>query len=211
MNLIIPSFDYGERIPAQHAFGIPADDAPMVFGPNVSPAVAWSDVPQNTLSLALICHDVDVPSVGNDVNRAGHTVPFDLPRVDFFHWVLVDIPVSLAGLDEGLESQSVVAHGKPASRTMYGVRGINSYTNWFASDPAMSGNYGGYDGPCPPWNDERLHHYFFTLYALDVPTLGLGLDDVFDGVAARQAIEGHVLAQAQWMGTYALNPSARDA
>ena len=32
----------------------------------------------------------------------------------------------------------------------------------------MRGDYHGYDGPCPPWNDGILHHYVFTLYALDV-------------------------------------------
>ena len=51
--------------------------------------------------------------------------------------------------------------------------GVNNYTDWFAGDEQMAGDYGGYDGPCPPWNDELLHHYRFTLYALDVPSLGL--------------------------------------
>ena len=37
----------------------------------------------------------------------------------------------------------------------------------------MSGDYFGYDGPCPPWNDALVHRYVFTLYALDVATLGL--------------------------------------
>ena len=32
----------------------------------------------------------------------------------------------------------------------------------------MSGDYFGYDGPCPPWNDSIVHHYVFTVYALDV-------------------------------------------
>jgi phosphatidylethanolamine-binding protein (PEBP) family uncharacterized protein len=36
-----------------------------------------------------------------------------------------------------------------------------------------AGDYYGYDGPCPPWNDLRLHHYIFRLYALDVPRLDL--------------------------------------
>ena len=47
-------------------------------------------------------------------------------------------------------------------------QGINDYTGWFAGDKDMAGNYFGYDGPCPPWNDEIPHRYVFTLYALDV-------------------------------------------
>ena len=69
----------------------------------------------------------------------------------------------------------------------------------------MGGDYAGYDGPCPPWNDERLHHYRFTLYALDVPTLGLS--SAFGGPEALAAMEGHVLAESSWTGTYTLNPS----
>jgi phosphatidylethanolamine-binding protein (PEBP) family uncharacterized protein len=41
----------------------------------------------------VICHDPDVPSKGDDVNQEGRGVPASLPRVDFFHWVLVDLPV----------------------------------------------------------------------------------------------------------------------
>ena len=42
-----------------------------------------------------------------------------------------------------------------------------------AGDPEMGGTYGGDDGPFPPFNDERLHHYNFVVHALDVPSLGL--------------------------------------
>ena len=58
-------------------------------------------------------------------------------------------------------------------------QGINDFTGWFAGDAAMSGDYYGYDGPCPPWNDDLLHHYHFRVYALDVPTLGIS--GRFDG------------------------------
>ena len=66
--------------------------------------------------------------------------------------------------------------------------GINDYTGWFANDPDMAGEYYGYDGPCPPWNDERVHTYVFTLYALDIPRLPL--DGRFTGKEARLAITG---------------------
>ena len=98
--------------------------------------------------------------------------------------------------------------GKPGPGALHGARqGINDYTGWFASDPQMSGNYFGYDGPCPPWNDERIHHYVFTLYALDVPTLGV--DGTFTGAAALAALQGHVLAQAAVTGIYTQNPAAQ--
>jgi phosphatidylethanolamine-binding protein (PEBP) family uncharacterized protein len=71
----------------------------------------------------------------------------------------------------------------------------------------MGGNYGGYDGPWPPFNDERLHHYQFTVFALDVPSLGL--PELFRGPDAVAAIKGHVLDKATLIGTYALNPKAR--
>jgi phosphatidylethanolamine-binding protein (PEBP) family uncharacterized protein len=68
----------------------------------------------------------------------------------------------------------------------------------------MSGNYGDYDGPCPPWNDSIMHHYYFTVYALDVTSVGLTGD--FTGADAVSAISNHVLAQSTVMGTYTLNP-----
>ena len=70
----------------------------------------------------------------------------------------------------------------------------------------MAGTWLGYDGPCPPWNDARLHHYQFRLYALDVAKLDL--PDAFDWQQMQQALRGHVLAEAHWIGTYTLNPQA---
>jgi len=68
----------------------------------------------------------------------------------------------------------------------------------------MEGDYFGYDGPCPPWNDSIVHHYVFTVYALDVAQLPLA--GKFGGAEARKATEGHVLASAAITGTYTLNP-----
>lgn len=207
MQLTIDSFENGKPIPATFAFGMPAADDPVQLAPNRSPHLHWADLPAGTQSLALICHDPDVPSKPDDVNQEGRTVPHDLPRVDFFHWVLVDIPTTVNELPEGIDSDGVTARGKPLGPTDHGVRGCNDYTGWFAGDADMAGDYGGYDGPCPPWNDERLHHYVFTLYALDVPTLEL--EGAFGGAEARLAMQRHVLAEAKWVGTYAIYPDAR--
>jgi hypothetical protein len=61
----------------------------------------------------LICHDFDVPSRGDDVNQPGREVPAELPRVDFFHWVLVDLPAGPGALAEGEFSRGFTARGKP--------------------------------------------------------------------------------------------------
>ena len=84
-------------------------------------------------------------------------------------------------------------------------QGINDYTGWFAGDKDMAGNYFGYDGPCPPWNDAIPHRYVFTLFALDVARLDVG--GVFTGTDARKAMAGHVLDQAVVTGRYTLNPA----
>lgn len=204
MKIDIPAFKNGAPIPGDHCFSVPADIGHISYSSNLNPQILWSDVPHNTRSFALLVVDPDVPSVGDLVNQEGKTVPADLPRVEFYHFVLVDIPADLRELPEGCDSNAITAKGKPIGQTKYGVRGVNDYTSWFEGDPEMGGNYGGYDGPCPPWNDEIPHRYFFNLYALDVETLGLA--GAFTGVDALRAMEGHVLAKATHFGTYTQNP-----
>jgi Raf kinase inhibitor-like YbhB/YbcL family protein len=206
MKLFSQVLREGEPIPSQHAMGIPGADGP-VPGPNRSPHLAWSDVPVGTLSFTLLCVDSEAPSKADDVNKSDRTVPYDLPRAEFSHWVLVDIPKDLRELPEGLDADGLVAKGKQPGRQAYGVRGLNDYTGWFAGDAAMAGHYAGYDGPWPPFNDERRHRYRFTLYALDVETLGL--TGLFGLAEARRALGGRVLAQASLNTHYALNPKAR--
>lgn len=204
----IDAWPPGAAIPARFAFGQPGTpDSPFATSDNVSPAIRWAHAPTGTRSFALICHDPDVPSSGEDVNQPGKTVPASLPRVDFFHWVLVDIPANVSGLDEGAGGRGITARGKPVGRAGHGVTGQNDYTGWFAGDADMGGTYGAYDGPCPPWNDSIVHHYHFTVYALDVDTLGL--QGAFSGQDALAAMTGHVLASASHMGTYSMNPAVR--
>jgi Raf kinase inhibitor-like YbhB/YbcL family protein len=206
MQLRSESFPNDGPIPGEFAFCVPADEGHVALAPNRNPQLEWTDPPSGTKSFALICHDPDVPSRGDDVNKEGRTVPHDLPRVDFYHWVLVDIPATLHAITAGSHSNGVTPRGKTPGTAPndHGVQGINDYTGWFAGDADMSGDYGGYDGPCPPWNDERLHHYHFTIYALDVASLGLS--GSFTGAQALAAMRGHILAQASWIGTYTLNP-----
>jgi len=166
--------------------------------------VHWHDVPAGTHSLALLVVDVDAPTDPSDVNQEGRSVPADLPRADFYHWVLIDIPTEVKGIDEGEDADGVVAMGKAPGETGKGVRGINSYTDFFVDDEQLEGIYGGYDGPCPPWNDALVHRYYFTVYALDVDSLGL--QGEFTGDEVLEAMQGHVIEQASVMGTYTLNP-----
>ncbi len=208
MKLTSTSFADGGVIPAEFAFCAPDPKSRVTLSKNRNPHLAWSDAPADTRSFVVLCHDPDVPSRGDDVNQAGRTVPASLPRVDFFHWVLVDLPPDAAVVDAGEFSSSVTARGKSGPQGPRGARqGINDYTGWFASDKDMSGDYYGYDGPCPPWNDEIPHRYVFTLYALDVPKLGV--QGRFAGADVRKAMEGHVLAQASITGRYTLNPAVK--
>jgi hypothetical protein len=204
MRLWSDSWIDGERIPARCAAGRPAQ-AGATFSDNVNPHLAWSDAPPGSRSFALSCHDFDVPSRADDVNQPDREVPEDLPRVDFFHWVLVDLPPGVTQIAEGEFSRGFVPRGKPGPATLHGARhGINDYTGWFAGNPEMAGQYFGYDGPFPPFNDSLVHHYVFTLYALDVARAPL--EGVFGGADARRAIYPHVLGSATFSGTYTLNP-----
>ncbi|HEX4763085.1 MAG TPA: YbhB/YbcL family Raf kinase inhibitor-like protein [Usitatibacter sp.] len=208
MKLTSSSFDDGGAIPAQYAFCAPDPSSHVTLSKNENPQLAWRNVPMGTKSFAIVCHDPDVPSRGDDVNKEGRVVPKSLPRVDFFHWVLVDLPASEVGAQVGEYSSSVVPRGKPGPAAPHGARqGINDYTGWFASDKDMAGDYYGYDGPCPPWNDEMPHRYVFTVYALDVEHLAL--PQRFGGADVRKAVEGHVLAQASITGRYTLNPAVK--
>ncbi len=194
-----------QPIPSRFAFGKLADDAPMALADNVSPHLAWSDAPAGTRSFALLCVDPDVPSKIDDVNQEGKVLPADMPRVDFCHWVMIDIPPDVTELASGACGEGIVAGGKQNPPGPDGARqGINDYTGFMAGNPDMAGQYHGYDGPCPPWNDELLHRYVFTVYALDVEQLELA--EGFRGPDALKAMEGHILAQASLCGTYSLNP-----
>lgn len=208
MKLESTSFGHGTPIPPEFAFARPDPDTRMALSTNRSPALAWSDVPAGTKSFVLLCHDPEVPTVADDVNKDDRRVPFDLPRFDFFHWVLMDIAAEDRSIAAGEGSEGIQPHGKPGPDAPKGRRhGTNDYTLWFSGDAAMEGRYFGYDGPCPPFNDTVIHPYTFTLYALDVARCPV--EGVVDGRAVREAIAGHVLDSAVLVGTYTLAADAR--
>ena len=209
MKLWSNSWTNGDRIPVRHAAGRPDGAGGATFSDNLNPHLAWSDLPAGTQSLVLICHDFDVPTSAVDVNQPGREVPADLPRADFFHWVLIDLPPAPAEIAEGSFSRGFTPRGKPGPAVQglpvagQARHGLHHYTAWSEGDAARAGRYFGYDGPFPPWNDSLVHHYVFTLYAVAVPRLPL--EGVFDGHAVRQQLAGRVLGEATFSGTYTLN------
>jgi Raf kinase inhibitor-like YbhB/YbcL family protein len=199
LTVSVDHFKNGGVVPTRYAYCVPAAHGHAANGSNVSPAIAWSRGPAGTKSYAIIVFDTDVPTVFTNADKEGQTLPASMPRRDFYHWVYVDVPPAVTSLPEGADSNGVVSQGKPVGKARYGVRGANDY-----SDPKTQPPHGGYDGPCPPWNDTVVHHYHFRVYALDVARLPLA--GAFTGPEALAAMRGHILAQGEVVGRYSTNP-----
>lgn len=205
MKLRSDSFLDQQSIPTRYAFGKYDAQNRVALADNMNPHLAWSEVPEGTKSFVILCVDKDVPSQPDDVNQPDREVPSDLPRVDFYHWVLVDIDANTTEIAEGAYAQGVTPRGKAGPLSLDGTRqGVNDFTNWFAHDRDMNGDYFGYDGPCPPWNDSLVHRYTFTVYALAIDEVPL--KGKFTGAQVLEAIQDHILGQASITGTYTLNP-----
>ncbi|AIA71262.1 conserved hypothetical protein [Pectobacterium atrosepticum SCRI1043] len=206
LHLSSHSFQDGENIPGEFAFAIPDATNHISLSSNHNPHLAWHGAPEGTQSFVLICHDPDVPSRGDDVNQEGREVSASLPRVDFYHWLLLDIPASVSEIAAASHSDSITPRGKAGPDAPTELRhGVNDYTVWFATDEQMKGTYYGYDGPCPPWNDALVHHYIFTLYALATPSLAI--EGEINGANVHAALaNAPVLAEAKLTGLYTLNP-----
>lgn len=131
-------------------------------GQNISPPLAWSALPSEAKSLALIVYDPDAPDPAH-------------PQRIWVHWVLYNLPPSCAGLAEQIAMPAL------PSGTMHGLN------DWGRI---------GYGGPCPPIG---RHRYFFALYALDAMLPDLGQPS---RVQLLQAMQGHLLAQTELVGTY---------
>lgn len=198
LHLKIKGIKNEGKIPDQFAFCVKDGLGKTKNGSNLNPQVRWSNPPAGTKSYAFIVVDTDVPVDFEDANQEGKMIVVDAPRRDFYHWVLVDIPAKVNGVDEGDNSDGHEEGGKSVGRTSYGFNGQNDFAS------VMKGSFGGYDGPCPPWNDARIHHYHFRAYALDVPNLRL--PDNFTGKQVEAAIAKHTLAMAEVVATYSNKP-----
>ena len=100
--------------------------------------------------------------------------------VGFVHWVLFDIPASVAQLDGGAGAKSDAGVGATHGFTDFGVS--------------------AYGGPCPPPGDPP-HRYHLTVWALDQEKLGV--DETTTYAKFRFMIRGHVLASGELVGLYA--------
>jgi Raf kinase inhibitor-like YbhB/YbcL family protein len=209
MRLTTRSFVDGSEISSRYALGKPDPKSHVRLSENLNPELSWSDLPAGTRSLVLTMHDLDAPTSGERVNKEGLTVPFDLPRAEFSHWILVDLDPASGSIAEGEFSREVTARGKSGPAGPRGARqGLNDYTGWFQGDPNMEGQYFGYDGPCPPWNDERVHRYTLVLHATDLPRCPV--DGAFTLMDVRRAIQGHVLGTAELRCSYKIFAGAKN-
>ena len=148
LEITSTAFSEGEMIPTRYTCD----------GPDVSPDLSWSGVPDAAKSLALICDDPDAP-MGTWV-----------------HWVLFNIPSNASGLPAEIPSDDALENGAR--------HGTNDFGRL------------GYGGPCPPGG---THRYYFKLYVLDTE---LNLDSGVTKDQLLDAMKGHILAEAQLMGTY---------
>ncbi len=98
------------------------------------------------------------------------------PAMTWVHWVLYNLPANCRGLDRGIAARQL-----PDGTG----EGINDWDKT------------GYGGPCPPVG---RHRYFFRLFALDTVLPDL---DRPSKARLQNAMEGHVIAEAELMGTYA--------
>jgi Raf kinase inhibitor-like YbhB/YbcL family protein len=209
MTLESTSVAHDEPIDLVHVIATPtADGKAEMAGADRSPHLRWSGEPPGTRSFAISVVDPDVPADRTRMGVEGLSLDHTEPRIDFAHWLVVDLPPDVHELPEGAGGEGFVAHGRPPGPTSAGgVQGQNGYRGLFEGNPDLEGTYHGWNGPFPPWNDEQVHRYFTTVYALDVESLGL--EPGFDLEQFRAAIEGHVLASAGIVPTYTVNPSLR--
>ncbi len=184
------------RLPVYTAFCMPKGSG--LKPEDKSPGLDWSAGPAGTKSYVVISIDPDVTTDLSLMNKPGVTIKADAPRQNIYHWALIDIPPDVRRLAPGDDGDGFVPGGKPIGPAKVGVRGVNDYWYLFnnpKAPPAMHGPYGGYDGPCPPNNDERVHNYRFIVYALDTPTLPLS--GAFFAPAVLKAMQGHILAEGE--------------
>ncbi len=103
----------------------------------------------------------------------------DAPGGTWVHWVIYNIPAEANQLIRGIPDKKTFENGT-----------MNGSNSW----PRI-----GYSGPCPPAG--KPHRYYFKLYALDKT---LELEPGATKEQLLKAMNGHIIAEAEWMGTYSM-------
>ncbi len=140
---------------------------------DTSPPLEWSGAPPSAHSLVLIVDDPDAP-MGT-----------------WSHWVVFNLPPEAKALKQGVRAQETIPPGfiegseTSAEHKLAAIQGQNDF-----------GKH-GYGGPCPP---AGTHHYFFRIYALDIP---LRLNPTATRADVLMEIGGHILAEGRLVGKYA--------
>ncbi|KHT57729.1 hypothetical protein RJ44_14985 [Alteromonas macleodii] len=203
MQIWSESFTDGGVLSNEYAFSFQNMEGDLVFSANTNPEIAWGKLPEETRSLVLTCVDKYVPIDLSKVNREGITIPVKEPRRDFYHWLVVDIKPELKKIKMGSSSIEVTVGGRKAMINKDFKEGVNDYTFALSEDPNMKGSYFGYDGPCPPLNDEQTHWYEFTLYAMALSELNL--PPAFTASDLIPLLSKHCLATASIKASYRCN------
>ncbi|MBI2589316.1 YbhB/YbcL family Raf kinase inhibitor-like protein [Candidatus Saccharibacteria bacterium] len=145
LRLGSPVFKDGEAIPATYT----------CKGQNVNPPLNIVGIPASAKSLALVVHDPDAVSG------------------DFVHWIMWDMPMSVANIDVNMVPDGA-------------IQGVND------------GGKNGYMGPCPPAGT-GTHRYMFELHALDKT---LSLPPATNRDQLQKAMQGHILAKHTLIGLF---------
>lgn len=193
MKLISHDFEHGQWIPPECAYGR-LNNGEFALSDNLNPHLKWSNLPEGTKSLVIACIDPDVPTDREALNADGE-IPEDQPRRDFVHWLIWNVSPEVNEIQKGEASVGDETTGKTFEKFV-GVEALNDYTR-------NAEVHRGYDGPCPPGFDARLHGYEFMVYALDVDALDL--PDTASWLQVRTAMAAHVLGMAVLQGIYSLN------
>jgi Raf kinase inhibitor-like YbhB/YbcL family protein len=207
LHVTLEGLTPGGYLPLSTAFCMPKGSAQQPQ--DRSPGLSWTPGPAGTKSYVVIGIDPDVTADLSLMNKPGVRIPASAPRMNIYHWELINVPAWVTRLAPGVEGDGFVPGGKPIGATILGVRGTNDYWPLFNKNPnappAMKGPYGGFDGPCVPSNDDLVHTYKFQVFALDVRTLPL--TGQFFAPAVYKAMDGHVLAHGEAAAKFVYDPN----
>lgn len=194
LSITVDGVDTGLPIAAPQALCVPtADGKSDKIEDVIRPTIRWNGAPAGTKSFAVFMMDPDVPADFTDAGKEGKVIAEDAKRQDFFHWGVVDIAADVNVIQGGL-AKLPLASGRELPNDL-GAAG-------YVPTP------GQYGGPCPPWNDARIHHYHFIVLALS-DNVTVGKDETAKTVFNRLIVSPMVLGKAAVVGTYTLNQKLR--